>query len=659
MSERSVFVQSFRSESNQDPGDVNRYESGKPESLVAGGQRSGPKKFRLRAFLSKLMGPPGIVVCGQMILLITAWGVFSAVQIRKFIALPYSAALWVNAHTHLVTFIFTMISTGLSLCSSFLFSWGMRQSITLRLRGEGMSLAKFISSVKISSRSPILDAQNRRRSAMSITVLVLTVVQTSWFVGHVDDVLYLTVTMASSWSGLLTPGQIDFEVALSGYEIDLRNARLQSLQSTGVLDYCVINTTNLASFYVGQTESGYAALKGDIPLPASLTLMDKTFNLSTGGILPQTSYSVNTTSWFIDTDITNIPSNIETLADVPTGLMFPSYTVRQQGFTADVSCEFQDLPADTTVQFSTAQDWNGELQPPDNLNFYTMSSTCDPPAVSIPVNSVSEAIFDPPNYILMVACGGDSDTYTLIFQGAGDLYSFMDTMVCTVAPKVISVQADYSATGTISPVRLTDGDPADITGPAGLTAVTTIYEMQAYAQGTYTNVVGDEIATLIDEVDPQLHDSSVLYAVEEYTRGVMEYSGSVLRACLTAPNGAFAEGVPEDMIISTEGVLRGQIVGWREISLDTFYVMIPGTLVAILTIWVVLWALVHHSGDSEGEPFDPANAMHIVTASAAGGLPSVFTGPQGTPTMRVDNAHVVLQSLAGRPPALYVQPNRV
>ncbi|KAF7372824.1 hypothetical protein MSAN_00488400 [Mycena sanguinolenta] len=639
MSESSVLVQPFLSELNSDHGDTSRYGSEKPqESLVAGGQRSGPKQFQLRTFLSKLMGPPGIVVCGQMILLITAWGFFGAVQTRKFIALPYSAALWVNAHAHLVTFLFTMISTGLSLCSSFLFSWGVRQSITLRLRGKGMPLAEFISSVKISSRSLILDAKNRRWSAMSITVLILTVVQTS------------------CWSGLLTPGQINFEVPLSGHEIDLTNTRLQSLQSTGVLDYCVINTTNIASFYVGQTESGYAALKGDIGLPASLTLMDQTFNLSTGGILPQTFEPVNTTTWFIGTDITNIPSNIESLAEIPKGLMFSSATVFQQGFSADVSCEFQDLPADTTVQNFTAQD----IQ----VTQYEMSSTCVSPTIpQVIVNStIVYTVGASPGYILMVACSGESNTYTLIFQGVNE-YSFMNTMVCTVEPKATSVQVDYSATGSINSTPLTDGVAVDVTGPAALTAVTTIFEMITFAQGISTNVVGDEISAVIGEVDPEVYTEVqspiVSFAAQEYIRGVVEYSGSVLRACLTAPNGAFAEGVPTDMVISTEGVLRGQIVGWREISLDTFYVMIPGTLVAIVTIWVVLWTLAHHARDSEGGPFDPADAMHIVTASAAGGLPNVFTGPQGTPTMRAENAHVILQSLAGRPPALYVQPGRV
>jgi hypothetical protein len=39
---------------------------------------------------------------------------------------------------------------------------------------------------------------------------------------------------------------------------------------------------DLTAFTVGQTESGYAMVKADSDFPASFTLMDQTFNISTG-----------------------------------------------------------------------------------------------------------------------------------------------------------------------------------------------------------------------------------------------------------------------------------------------------------------------------------------------------------------------------------------
>jgi hypothetical protein len=41
-------------------------------------------------------------------------------------------------------------------------------------------------------------------------------------------------------------------------------------------------SANGPAFIVGQTESGYAAVKGDLSLPATFNVMDQAFNRSTG-----------------------------------------------------------------------------------------------------------------------------------------------------------------------------------------------------------------------------------------------------------------------------------------------------------------------------------------------------------------------------------------
>ncbi|KAJ7859796.1 hypothetical protein B0H14DRAFT_3446431 [Mycena olivaceomarginata] len=134
---------------------------------------------------------------------------------------------------------------------------------------------------------------------------------------------------------------------------------------------------------------------------------------------------------------------------------------------------------------------------------------------------------------------------------------------------------------------------------------------------------------------------------EEYIRGVAEYSASVFRACLTVKKGIFADGVPTGMRILSEGVLHGKIVGWRRLTASTFYVMIPGTIVAIATIFIVLVTLSNHAGDPEGDPFDPADPMHHVSVSAAGGLTNVFTGTKETDIRAAESVKVVLHT-AGR-----------
>lgn len=107
------------------------------------------------------------------------------------------------------------------------------------------------------------------------------------------------------------------------------------------------------------------------------------------------------------------------------------------------------------------------------------------------------------------------------------------------------------------------------------------------------------------------------------------------------------------MTVPSEGLFYSEIVGWTHAT--TFWVLIPGTIVAIATIWVVLVAVAHHAGDPEGEPFDPANAMHLVSASAAGGLSNVFTGTEAADIRAVERVNVVLATIDGRTPALKVR----
>ncbi|KAJ7663110.1 hypothetical protein DFH06DRAFT_1189357 [Mycena polygramma] len=188
------------------------------------------------------------------------------------------------------------------------------------MRREGMPLSHFVSSVKISSRGLI---DNRRKLKWSVISLVV-------FIG---------------WSGLLTPQLYYLSSPLSGHELDLSNPLLQQLSSPA-LDYCVVNSSNLNAFIVGQTESGYAAVQGH---QALLTLMNQTFDISTAGILPLTLDDIDASTWFTENNSTNLSATIQ--ADIVLPLddsVSANYSLVQQGFTADVDCLFQDLDENTT-----------------------------------------------------------------------------------------------------------------------------------------------------------------------------------------------------------------------------------------------------------------------------------------------------------------------
>ncbi|KAJ7888530.1 hypothetical protein B0H14DRAFT_3429943 [Mycena olivaceomarginata] len=108
---------------------------------------------------------------------------------------------------------------------------------------------------------------------------------------------------------------------------------------------------------------------------------------------------------------------------------------------------------------------------------------------------------------------------------------------------------------------------------------------------------------------------------EEYIRGVTEYSFP----SVSPVNTDFLDALPSDMSISTNGTFYTETIGWIHTTV-TLLELIPGTIVAILTIYTVVVAVAQHAGDEKGVDFDPTDATHLVAASAAGGLNNMFVG---------------------------------
>ncbi|KAJ7450945.1 hypothetical protein B0H11DRAFT_316930 [Mycena galericulata] len=591
-----------------------------------------------RALLSQLMGWPILVIGGHLILQILAWSFFTVLEVRGFVALPYLAADWASDHVHTVTLISTLISTGLAGCSSFLFSWGVQKSISIYLHREGMSLEQFDSSVKISARTLVLDHRKWKWSVASIVLVILTAVQTS------------------GWSTLLTPQLIVIQTPLTGTELDLSSPLLQQMQSSGALDDCVFDSSNIAAFTVGQTESGYATLKDDLGFPASLTLMDQTFDVNTAGILPLTLVDVNVSTWFSGTTI--LPATLRPAFELPWGLS-SNYSMTQQGFSTLVNCEFQNVSTETTPNISvttdTVKDWSSGEQN-GNITFTQLQFDCPVSADSGFSSTSAYTTGDQINYLMMVGCQ-TQENYTLVFQSSGT-YDFMRTTVCTLSPQITKVDVLYSDSDPLVATLITDtsqiGAVTDAAGgPAGLSAVTTISNMLFVAQAFSSNIMGDELNSLLEvwSDGDNYQDSEVLYFTEEYIRGVAEYSGSVLRACLSADNEVFAGGVPSNMTTTTEGMFFTQTVGWLRFPATTFFVLIPGAIVAFGTISLVL-AVLGHPADVGAEAFDPTDAIHILAASAAGGLHDIFKGTADQDIEAANGVHVVLECIPDRGPAL-------
>ncbi|KAF7367031.1 hypothetical protein MSAN_00962300 [Mycena sanguinolenta] len=373
------------------------------------------------------------------------------------------------------------------------------------------------------------------------------------------------------------------------------------------------------------------------------------FNTSTAGILPTTFDSIDASAYFPGT--TEIPGTVSPYVNLYNLLTATSSTTQQgtlatmrictdlmpkKGFSAVVDWQFQDLSENTSPSLSVTV---VPLQ--TGVNSLTLASDCGSDGSNAANTTIIVAdlnVLPGSGSLAVLACPNIDRTYSLILQGTR-LYSFMQTMVCTFIPQITNVNVestfDFFGGTTLSTKAIPGGMP-DEWGAPSEAAVTAIADTLYFAQAVQTNIMGDQIKSIIQNANGDLvSPDAPLNATQDYLRGVAEYSGSVFRACLSAGGGGIsADGVPESMTKEIFGRFDTQFFGW-EFTLSSSWVLIPGTLVAMATFYVVRLTLRLRPLDPRAKPINAANTMQLITAAAAGGLRHAFTGTADDKKMKI------------------------
>ncbi|KAJ7634408.1 hypothetical protein FB45DRAFT_908828 [Roridomyces roridus] len=585
-----------------------------------------------------LLGWPALVVLGQLGLQAVGWIFLAVVTTRGPIALPYSTAVWASENAHLVPLIATLIATLFAGCSSFFFSYALRRSMALYLR-RPMSLEALGASVSISMRTLVFNRRNWKWPAISLLCFIIAGIQTS------------------GWSTLITPVKVTVSTPLAGLEIDLSSPVLQQIASNG-LSVCEAAEGD-TEVYGGVPASGYASGQAYLGLPAAVSLLGKGFNVSTRGILAATLNDTTVGSWFI-------PATAKTTKTPPTGIS-SSYSMTQQGFTADVSCSQQTLTNTTSpgVWFDTdtVSKWEKMVTAQEQMNYVIAYSSC---AAKENQMNITDAYFKASGqYLWAVGCDPEPsapNNYTLIFGSSGNYTGITGSgensyMVCDVAPRMTVVQADYIGESISPIVDVSKNSSTAVTagGAAGVFAMYILTDLVWHQQGITVNGVADQLLELSDTM--QGGDEQRFKITEQYLQGVVEYSGSVLRACLSAKDLAFAGGVPLNMTVPTTGTWNTETMGWKGFSSGTtVWILLPGLFMAFATLALVIIAVYRHwdalHTDSHGDTFDPSNPLHLIAVASAGGLQHVFKGFRDDDIDEGAKLDVLLGSVPGRGPAL-------
>ncbi|KAJ6553320.1 hypothetical protein B0H19DRAFT_1263713 [Mycena capillaripes] len=250
--------------------------------------------------------------------------------------------------------------------------------------------------------------------------------------------------------------------------------------------------------------------------------------------------------------------------------------------------------------------------------------------------------------VATVSCRNE-DNYTLMFVGYHH-YDFLQTIMCTVVPRIVPVQVDYS---DIINVEIVNDPATSVPDPDGPTANAAIWALGltlANSQGVVVNSVGEEWLALASA--PDWTNQQTLILVENYVRGFIEYSASIFRGCSSGFNMTFENGIPPNMTRETTGKFHSESLGWTYVSGTVCWVLVPGSVIALATILVVCVAVFRHVGTMPDHPFDPANPLHLVAAAAGGGLNNVFRGLESKAMREGERTSVVLGWIPDAGPAL-------
>ncbi|KAJ7465779.1 hypothetical protein B0H11DRAFT_2049245 [Mycena galericulata] len=544
-----------------------------------------------------------LVVIGQVLLLGLSWGFFAAVRARGQIALDIVTAEALQHYPRATTYMFTLIATGLATFSSYLLSLAVRDAIAVCLK-QPTPLSRLDFGISISRQSLIYD-----RHAL-------------WWVLAAAVFSVATIQQTSSWSSLLPPVNIQFTTPLEGTELDVTTDAFHSQ-----FDQLWLNTSSLYPFLdsallsivdtSGSTRANTAA-----GYPGVVSFADYTYWYSTGGTIPIV-LEFNIASGSLPPLVT---SNTKRLPAFYTSF---NASMGQQGMTALVSCQMQDLDleSDPPLSYSIT---------PANITLYNQTytifqigTTClgEPtssvPAIS-PGNNTLSAVVCPSTY------QPGTVTYTIIVVGRG-IYDYEDgTLVCQVTPRIQNMITSYFNVDSSTYVYSTP-DPNDppSQGDAGGMGWAAMWGLDAaiqYGQSPFQSHVGDSIVSIYED---QHLDRPLSYPAlwEEYIQGAVEFVGTALKYQLSAPSGPLSGTPPDNMLRKINGTVVTATFGW-EYDTGGILLLLPITFVAVASILIVLFVLSQNRGmvAIRHADFDPGDPMFLIAAASAGGIEATFAG---------------------------------
>ncbi|KAG2355010.1 hypothetical protein BDR07DRAFT_1493739 [Suillus spraguei] len=583
----------------------------------------------------------------QVIILAFGYGFLGAVLYHRYLY-PSDRVidLW-EQHLKVVTFVASLIATALAVSTATLFAISIKEALRHRMSNP-ISLVLLSAGVALSKGSYMLS-----RRHWKLTTLTL----------FVYGVLRL---LTAGWTNILTPDYLQMPIPMRGYELDITGTAFSTMLLNEYKNqgYANIRDDAFEVLDIGGMLSGISAAGQTYGLPGIFNFNGAKYNVSTQGIVPAIEeYSgsdavpgsngtrLGFSGGNVTVNTTPIPGK-RTILPLPSGIL-RSHSMLQQGLTANVNCrpiysndtQYAWNTSNSEVVYANAAAPNTSLA---GLRLWNIVGNCSTNTsmmqeyvtmVDAFGNASSSSGFLP-----SVVCPGPVNmsqtstnlsqthtSFTIISQGFNK-YSFLNASVCEVTPLLTTVRANYS--NDLISSEVLSSIPFRSENVQLLSFIAGVVKFQSISsQGLMSSTIGDTLysiysSTTTTTIGDNLGNQKQVYEeLEDYWRGVVEFSATYLRSGFMAVGSFTDNNIPVELQSQVNGTLQIWIIGWTSQSTTYLLAIIPGTIITILTFACGLYSILQNGGYST--TFDASNTLHLIMAFVAGGLTLEDFGEDG------------------------------
>ncbi|KIK94959.1 hypothetical protein PAXRUDRAFT_415988 [Paxillus rubicundulus Ve08.2h10] len=550
------------------------------------------------------------------------------------------------------TTVVTLIATALSLASTFLFGYSVKEAMRYLLQ-KPRTLVQVSAGVALVQGSHISMWGGKGFHWIPKWRYAWPSLAT-WCIFGVTSLL------VTGWTTLLAPALVSCDYNVQGTELNMTSPAFSHLLGIELNSYSplMIHDASFPIIDVGGPVSGIAAAGVSFGMPGIINFNQAKYNLSTGGLLAAIRNFAGSQilagsggtrlNFSGGTTIANARPTHGSSGSIRDWLGIQrNFSMYQQGITADIDCHGANIGSQvsnfTNVNTMIPVTAPGNMSLPYSLVVWSSTANCNTSSTATQqyvtwANASGQPDPAATGFLPTVVCPGHrnaSDVYSsfVIATQGFYKYDFLPSTICEVTPLVTTTRVDYSNGGIINASQIISKQtfaPNDTYLLFFLAGVANYHARNS--QGLMNNIIGDTLYSTYSAAytTPISSNTTAVYReLEDYWRGVIEFTATFLRAGYSA-EGAFRDGIPSNMTSPINGTMSMLTIGWANRGLIYMFSVLPVAIVTVLTVIAVIYSFPYSCKEQhlphQQPTFDVSNTLQLIMASSGGGLTKASSG---------------------------------